>query len=125
MLRNDRAYIYSPDARLSCRKLSISRRGGTDVSRNQGFIWFSFAHPPCSIAPLSFISHLTFLPSQNKKKIAKKMVCASASTYASILGKVAKATAQDASQVFAFYAASVAPIFHRKHCASHHDSQFC
>ena len=53
------------------------------------------------------------------------MVCASASTYASILGKVAKATAQDASQVLSFYAASVAPIFHRKHRALHHDSKFC
>ena len=73
MLRSDRAYIYSPDARLSCRKLSISRRGGTDVSRNQGFTWVSFAHPLCSIAPLSFISHLTFIPSlgfSKKKKTA-------------------------------------------------------
>jgi hypothetical protein len=51
MLRSDRAYIYSPDARLSCRKLSISRRGGTDVSRNQGFTWFSFAHPLFNISP--------------------------------------------------------------------------
>jgi hypothetical protein len=125
MLRSDRAYIYSPDARLSCRKLSTSRRGGTDVRRIQGFTWFSFAHPLFNIALIFYLSLNIRASSVRKRKKKTKMVSASASTYASILGKVAKATAQDASQVLAFYAASVAPKCHRKHRALHHDSKFC
>ena len=77
MLRSDRAYIYSPDARLSCRKLSISRRGGTDVRRIQGFTWFSFAHPLFNI-PLIFYLSVDIRPSsvrREKKNQNGQCVC--------------------------------------------------